>query len=59
MALGFVKRPQRMIMISYHHHSKQTETQLGAASFRSGVQPVRHSRVGGVHVGAKIREIKM
>ncbi|KAK9031622.1 hypothetical protein V6N11_055917 [Hibiscus sabdariffa] len=51
-ALGFTKSPHHTVINSYHHHSKQTETQLGSASLSSGFQPVKHSKLGFSHVGS-------
>ncbi|KAI4389832.1 hypothetical protein MLD38_002014 [Melastoma candidum] len=46
VAFGLVRRPQRIIMSSYHHHSRQTETQVGTARARREDQPRRQSRLG-------------
>ncbi|BAS90576.1 Os04g0571450 [Oryza sativa Japonica Group] len=39
VACGFSSRPHSRIMISYHHHSRQTLTQLGSARLMSSPQP--------------------
>ena len=39
VACGSARRPQRRIMISYHHYSRQTLTQLGRARRTSSPQP--------------------
>ncbi|GER40519.1 gamma-glutamyl hydrolase 2 [Striga asiatica] len=41
--LGSGKSPHSKIMISYHHHSRHTLTQLGTASLTSGFQFSKHS----------------
>ncbi|KAG5616860.1 hypothetical protein H5410_016684 [Solanum commersonii] len=43
VAFGLINKPHSKIMISYHHHSKQTEMQLGIAKFKSDFHPLRHS----------------
>ncbi|KAF1872749.1 hypothetical protein Lal_00016586 [Lupinus albus] len=53
VAVGSTRSPHKTIMISYHHHSKQTDMQLGAASLSNGMNPakLKHSKLGFVHVG--------
>ncbi|CAA6666063.1 unnamed protein product [Spirodela intermedia] len=55
VALGSGSRPQSRIMSSYHHHSKQTDTQLGVARRTRGLHPPRHLRVGASHVETRKR----
>ena len=43
---GSGKSPHRRIINSYHHHSRQTDTQLGKAKRASGAHPIRDSLVG-------------
>ncbi|CAA7391859.1 unnamed protein product [Spirodela intermedia] len=45
VALGLASSPQRSIMISYHHHSRQTEIQLGTARLSRDLQPWKTSAV--------------
>ncbi|CAA6656309.1 unnamed protein product [Spirodela intermedia] len=46
VALGLASSPQRRIMISYHHHSRQTEIQLGTARLSRDLQPWKTSAEG-------------
>ena len=43
VACGFCNNPHSKIMISYHHHSRQTEMQLGMAKLVRDFQPFRQS----------------
>lgn len=43
VARGFCNNPHSKIMISYHHHSRHTEMQLGMASLVRDFQPFKHS----------------
>ncbi|KAJ0909883.1 hypothetical protein HanRHA438_Chr07g0326321 [Helianthus annuus] len=43
VARGFTNNPHSKIMISYHHHSRQTDIQLGIAKLSSEFHPFRHS----------------
>ena len=38
----FQSRPEKTTMSSYHHHSKQTETQLGIPWQRMGFHSLKH-----------------
>lgn len=42
-AFAFMRRPEKMIINSYHHHSKQTDTQLGMAKVRRDLHSLKHS----------------
>ena len=49
VAFGFTKRPHSIIMNSYHHHSRQTETQVGIASDSNEDHPLMQSTLGETH----------
>jgi hypothetical protein len=49
VASGSISNPERMIMNSYHHHSRHTETQLGIAKFSNGLHSFKQSRDHPVH----------
>ncbi len=49
VASALINNPERMIMNSYHHHSRHTDTQLGMAKFSSGLHSLRHSTDHPVH----------
>ncbi len=42
VASALINKPERMIMNSYHHHSKHTDTQLGMAKFNNGLHSFKH-----------------
>lgn len=48
--VGFGKYPASTVMISYHHHSKQTPKQLGTARRSNGVTPVKAALDQPLHV---------
>uniref|UniRef100_A0A3Q7HI52 Uncharacterized protein n=1 Tax=Solanum lycopersicum TaxID=4081 RepID=A0A3Q7HI52_SOLLC len=43
VALGLTNNPHNKIIISYHHHSKQTLTQLGIAKSNNDFHPLKQS----------------
>ncbi|KAI4366515.1 hypothetical protein MLD38_022385 [Melastoma candidum] len=49
VAFGLLRRPQRIIISSYHHHSRQTETQVGTARASSEDHPRRQLWLGDTH----------
>uniref|UniRef100_A0A5K1GYT2 Uncharacterized protein n=1 Tax=Nymphaea colorata TaxID=210225 RepID=A0A5K1GYT2_9MAGN len=59
VALGFRSSPHSRIMISYHHHSRHTETQLGTAKLRRERQSLRHSLDGLTHEDVQELEKRM
>jgi hypothetical protein len=50
VALGFNNSPHSKIMISYHHHSRHTEMQLGMAKFKRVFHSLKHSIENPPHV---------
>ncbi|CAA7387747.1 unnamed protein product [Spirodela intermedia] len=46
VARGLTSSPQRMIISSYHHHSRQTEVQVGTARRTRVDHPRRQSTLG-------------
>ncbi|KAF1890193.1 hypothetical protein Lal_00025526 [Lupinus albus] len=49
VAFGFTRRPHNIIINSYHHHSRQTETQVGIASASNEDHPLMQFMLGETH----------
>ncbi|KAJ0519685.1 hypothetical protein HanRHA438_Chr10g0430801 [Helianthus annuus] len=49
VALGFASNPHSIIMSSYHHHSRHTETHVGMAYAKREDHPRRQSALGATH----------